>query len=558
MAINQWPKRKGYTMESETTNLIQPPGGEYPFVKTIEEVIVHAQRTMPPDRILLQRADGESLTVGEYLSNVGKICNMLLDLGVEKEHNVGVFLPNCLEYSYLYMVLGRLGVTIVPINQFLKGDSLSFVLNHCDIDYLVTSKELFVDKIVPIARSLKSIGCILFIGEEIQTDQFRKTLTFSNFRRYPPEFRPSWNVRTTDVQGIWLTSGTTGLPKGVIATQEYLLQRLPFLANLYKLLPSDVIYFVLPMYHQPFFLSGVALAMFGGCKLVFVDWFSASKFWEHIVKYRCTITYTTGTIMAILLKQEVGSFEKEGRELIRLWVPWPFDQPEVAVVRWPKTKFLLGYGLSEYCHAATHSLGNPETGSQGPATPFTELKICDPETGKELPAGKIGEIVVKSNLGPAYMMQGYYKSSEETERVLKNGWLHTGDAGYLDEKNFLHFLDRLKDSIRVAGENVPSVEVETIIKSHPKVMEAAIVGVKGELGHDEIMAHVVLNKNEELAPEEFFEFCIQKLAYFMVPKHLCIREELPKTATLRVQKYKLREEGIRPGCFVRKVSPKKK
>jgi crotonobetaine/carnitine-CoA ligase len=295
-----------------------------------------------------------------------------------------------------------------------------------------------------------------------------------------------------------------------------------------------------------------------GCKLVFVDWFSASKYWEHVVKYRCTITYTTGTIMAILLKQGVGSFEKEGTGFIRLWVPWPLDQPEVAMARWPNTKFLLGYGLSEYCHAATHSLDHPETDSQGPATPFTELKICDPETGKELPAGNVGEIVVRSNLGDAYMMQGYYKSPEETKRVLRDGWFYTGDAGYLDKRKLLHFVDRLKDSIRVAGENVPSVEVETIIKSHPKIMEAAIVGVKGELGHDEIMAHVVLNKNEELAPEEFFEFCVEKLAYFMVPKYLCIREELPKTATLRVQKYKLREEGIRPGCFVRKVSAKKK
>lgn len=153
---------------------------------------------MPPEQVLLQRADGESLCVGEYLRNLGRICNMLLDMGIEKGRNVGAFLPNCLEYSYLYFALGRLGVTFVPINPFLKGDSLSYVVNHCDIEYLVTSKELFEDKVIPISGDLKSIGSIIFIGEEIQTDKFRKTAPFSNFRSYPPEFRQQWNVRGTD------------------------------------------------------------------------------------------------------------------------------------------------------------------------------------------------------------------------------------------------------------------------------------------------------------------------------------------------------------------------
>ena len=543
-------------MGSKKIGEVQKPKGGYTFLKTMEEVIVYAKKTMPPDQILIQRADGDGLRVDDYFSNIGKICNMLLDLDVKKGQKAGAFLPNCLEYSYLYTALGRLGVTFVPINPFLKGDSLSYVINHCDIEYLFTNKELFLDKIIEIAGSLRNIDSILFLDEEVQADEFKKTAPLSNFRNYPSEFRQLWDVRSTDAFVIWLTSGTTGLPKGVVTSQEYMLHRTSFSAHYFRVGPSDVIYFVLPMYHMPFFVWGIALAMVGVCKVVFIDWFSATKFWEHIAKYKATMVYSTGTIIPILLKNEVGLFEREGKDLLRLWSAWPLDQPDIVYGRWPKTRFVEGYGLSEYALATMTSYDRQEKGSQGRATPFTEVRICDPETGEELPPGKMGEIVLRGKHGPAYMMQGYYNSREDTERVIRNGWLYSGDAGYLDQERQLHFMDRLRDSIRVGGENVPSVQVETIIRSHPKIMEAAIVGIKGELGHDEIVAHVVLREREELSPEEFFEFCTQRMAYFMVPKYLYIRKELPKTATFRIQKYKLREEGIPQGCFSRKTSPK--
>ena len=124
----------------------------FPLFTTVEEVVEHARRMTPPNKILFQRAEGDGVSVGEYLDNVNRVCNMLLDLGIEKNHHVGVFLSNCPEYPYLYTALGLLGVPMVPLNPFLKGDSLSYVLNHCDVKYLVTNKDLFSEKILPIAR----------------------------------------------------------------------------------------------------------------------------------------------------------------------------------------------------------------------------------------------------------------------------------------------------------------------------------------------------------------------------------------------------------------------
>jgi crotonobetaine/carnitine-CoA ligase len=543
-------------MESETVVSIKDSKEGYRVFRTMGEVIAHAGATIAPEHVILERADGGCLRLGEYLGNLDKICNMLLDLGVKKERNVAVFLPNCLDYSYFYLALGRLGVTMLPVNQFLKGEPLSHVLNHCDIEYLVTSKELFLENILPIAGSLGRIGCVIFLDEVVETERFGKTVLFSEFSKYSDDFRQPWAAEGTDAAVIWLTSGTTGLPKGVVCTQEYLLHRVSFSVEYFKLRPSDTIYFILPMYHIPFYCWGIPMAMVGGCRVVFVDWFSASRFWEHAAKHKATIVYTTGTIIPILLKKEVGEFEKEARERIRIWSAWPVDQPEVVSRRWPKTEFVSGYGLSEYA-LSTMVTYDAQQRSEGLAAPFTELKICDPETGEELPTGQSGEIVLRSKLGPGFMMQGYYKSPAATAETIRDGWLYTGDCGYLDEKQELHFVDRLKDSVRVGGENVPSVQVEGVIASHPKILEAAVVGVKGELGHDEIAAHVVLRDGENLSPEEFFEFCAEKMPYFMVPKYFRIRKDLPKTANLRVQKFKLREEGVTADYFHRTGSREK-
>ena len=526
--------------------------GSFPVFKTVEEIISHAQKTMPPEKVLVQMADGESLRVREYFDNLNRISNMFVDLGMSKRSNIAVYLTNCIEYSYLYSALGRLGIVIIPINQFLRGDSLIHIINHSDVEFLITSKELFAEKIIPIAGSLDKVRCIIFVGEKAETGQF-KTEPFQNFMNFSTEFSQPWEVRGEDIQALWYTSGTTGLPKGAVVTQEGLLYRTSFFANYFRLGSSDTIYFILPMYHQPYFCWGISMAMVGGCTIVNVNWFSASRFWEHVATYKGTVIFSTGTIIPILLKQEIGPHESKGRDLVRLWAGWPIDQPDVVTSRWPKTKFLEAFGLSEYTLASITTYEHPELGTAGPPTPYTEIKICDPETGDEVASGKTGEIVMRSKLGPNYMMLGYYKSPEETKRALRDGWCYSGDLGFIDEKGRLHFADRYKDSVRVGGENVPSAELEAIIRKHPKIGEVAVVGVKGEMGHGEIIAHVIVKEEEQLSPQDFFDFCQKEMAYYMIPRYLYFQKEFPKTAMLKIQKFKLREEGLPEGCFDRKA-----
>ena len=520
--------------------------GDFPVFRTVEEVINHGQRIMPPNNIFIQMTSGENLTAGEYFENLHRVSNMFASLGIQKDDHAAVYLPNCIEYAYLYMALARLGAVIVPINQFLKGDLLKHIIHHSDVKLLITSKELFEKNIIPIAASLDKAQEIIFVGEAAKTSHF-KFDHFNNFRAFSKEFKQPWKVRGENIQAFWYTSGTTGLPKGAVVTQEGVLCRTSFFADYFRLTHLDTMYFCLPMYHIPYFCWGISMAMVSGCKLVNVNWFSASNFWKDISTYKSTVVFSTGTIIPILYKQEVGAHEREGREHLRLWVGWPIDEPRTARERWPKTKFMEAYGSSEFPVATITSYENPELGTAGRPAPYAEIKIRDPETGRNLSNGQVGEITIRSPLGSNYMMLGYYKAPEDTKRTIRDGWLYSGDLGFIDQRGLLHFTDRYKDSVRVGGENVPSLQLEAIIRKHPKIDEIAVVGVKGELGHDEIIAHVTVKERERLSPQEFFDFCQKEMAYYMIPRYLYLRNELPKTAMLKIQKFKLREEGL-PKC----------
>jgi crotonobetaine/carnitine-CoA ligase len=298
------------------------------------------------------------------------------------------------------------------------------------------------------------------------------------------------------------------------------------------------------MYHSGYAVLGAPLALAAGCEIIQVLWFSASRFWHDVVNYGVTLTASTGTVIPIMLKQTVIEEEIEGRNTLKLWIGWPVGDEKVVKKRWPDIKFIELYGTTEAPIASVSRFEKPELGNAGPPTIYTDLKLIDTDTGKEvLEQNRPAEIVYRHKLGPEYIIQEYYKDPEKTKEMIRDGYWFSGDMGMIDDYGNLHFVDRIKDYLRIGGENVSSTVVEEVIRRHASVREAAVVEVTGDLGHDEMIAHVVLNEDMPLEPKEFFEFCNENMSYFMVPRYLKIRSEIPKTGTLRIEKYKLREEG---------------
>ena len=508
------------------------------------------KRVKDPDTKVYFRIEDIAVTYAEFRKNVNKVCNLLRDRGLNKGDHVAIFLSSCLEYAYLYHALGKCGAVMCPINPFVRGEPLEYILKHSDTKYLITSNELFSEKIYKIIPSIDGIKSVFFTDKKEEVQGIDSAL-FSDFGDYPEEFDAAPEVRADDIQGIWYTSGTTGVPKGAVITHKNYMYRVLYFKDYFRMTETDVNYYILPMYHVGYAVWGGPLAMAAGAEVVQVPWFSASNFWKEVEKYKATMTFSTGTIIPILLNQPVTEEEVEGKNQLRLWIGWPVDDPKSVEDRWPDVRFMEAYGTTEAPVAAIADYEKPEFGNAGPPTAYTDLRIIDPKSGKDLPAGQVGEIVYGHKLGHDYILTEYYKDPQKTGEMIKNGYWYSGDLGMLDNKGRLKFADRLKDYLRVGGENVSSSVVEAVIRKHPCVMEAAIVEKKGKLGHDEIVAHVVPNEGQLIDAKEFFEFCNENMAYFMVPKYLVIRSELPKTGTLRIEKYKLREEGVTSEAFDR-------
>jgi crotonobetaine/carnitine-CoA ligase len=294
-------------------------------------------------------------------------------------------------------------------------------------------------------------------------------------------------------------------------------------------------------------------ALTAGASLILADRFSASKFWDQIRYYKATVFNYIGAMIPILSKQPES--EKDRDHQVRAAYGTPAFDAEFKdyIERRYGITLVTGYGLTEcglcliqplYGLRKERSMGLPK---QIPGVGFVnQAKIVD-ENDREVPPDVVGEIKLKNPV----IMKGYFKDPELTDKVLSDGWLSTGDYAWKDEDDYFYFADRKKDVIRRRGENVSSLEVENVINAHPKVLEAAVIGIPAELYDDEIKAYVIIKPNENLDPIEIIEWCRDRLAYFKVPRFIEFRSELPKTPTHRVQKYMLRKEKKDPtkDCF---------
>lgn len=494
----------------------------------------------PERKVYFRIAGQEPVTYAEFARNVARIANLFLSLGLRKGDHVAIFLPNGMTYAYLYHALGKCGLVMVPLNQFLRGESLRYIVDHSDACALITQRDVFQEKIVPVQDALPKLRQVLFV-DEVPPECKVPASRFGDYRLHEPVFSPPVPVTGSDLQGIWYTSGTTGLPKGVSTTQCAFVFRALFYADYFRMRSDEVVYYILPQYHVAYMVFGGPFALAAGCEIVQVDWFSASRFWDDIDRYGVSVTFSTGTIIPIMLGQAMGEAERAAQPRLRLWGGWPVDDPAAVRARWPGTKFMELYGTTEAGNVSICDFDDPQLGTAGPPAPYTDLRIVDPKTGAECPPGQEGEIRVRHRLGPDYIIREYYKDPEKTRQTLVDGWWHSGDMGLIDEKGCLRFMARLKDYLRIGGENVSARVVETTLRTHPSIAEAAVVVTRGELGHDELVAHLVLKPDARLDPAEFFAFCNREMPYFMVPRFLVLHDELPKTATLRIEKYKLQQ-----------------
>ncbi|MGH6760794.1 MAG: AMP-binding protein [Phyllobacterium sp.] len=418
--------------------------------------------------------------------------------------------------------LARAGIVWVPVNAQQRGEGLRYILEHCEPGIVICDVEA-QETIRESGAEIPAGAFILTSGEGSLGDIMQEA---NGFIDEPPA--------ASDLFSIMYTSGTTGRPKGVLVTHGMMRLAGEAVRQLTMVRPGDVFFVWEPLYH----IGGaqlILLPLLEDVTLAMVDRFSASRFWAQVREYGATHIHYLGGILQILLKQPESPADRE--HPVR--IAWGGGCPKEV---WPLFRDRFGveirecYGMTEASSITTCN-DNGTVGAVGKPMPWFTVQLLD-ENGKPVALGEKGEIVVRSSINGA-LFQGYLRNPEATEKTLRNGGLHTGDAGSFDAEGNLWFHGRLTDSVRCKGENVSAWEVEHIAGSHPSIEDCAMIGVAADIGEQDIKLFVKPKNGSRVIPVELSTWLTSRLANYQNPRYIAVIEEFERTPSQRIMKHKL-------------------
>lgn len=508
---------------------------------------------------------GRVLSYRELDALVSQFANALLRIGVQRGSVVGLMLPNLPQTVIGYFGSLRAGASVMPINPLYVTNEIERQVTDADCEVILTLSQL-----VPRVQPVLGRTCLRYVivtGPEdylpwlkrllypwtrsgrAQRTEVRGTADIVHFRQFmtgstaPPRVR----ISQEDIAVLQYTGGTTGIPKGVMLTHRNLIcntwQCRHWMPSLRE--GQEKFLAVLPFFHVYGMSVCQNLAISIAGSLTLLPRFQVSEVLEAIARER--ITFFPGIPAMYSAINNHHCLDRYDLRSIRLCMSGAGPLPEAVQDRFEAltgARLVEGYGLSEagpvtHANPVGFELSKRRRRSIGLPLADTEAKIVDIETGeREVPVGEIGELIVR---GPQ-VMRGYWKRSEETHRVLRNGWLYTGDLARMDRDGFFYIEDRKKDMIKSGGENVYPREIEEVLYRHPKVKEAVVVGLPQDMRGELIKAYVVLRDGEQATPAELLDHCREYLAKFKVPKKVEFRNELPKTLIGKVLRRVLIEE----------------
>ncbi|HLG21677.1 MAG TPA: long-chain fatty acid--CoA ligase [Candidatus Manganitrophaceae bacterium] len=453
---------------------------------------------------------------------------------------VALFLPNMPEFLYAFFGAMKLGAVAVPINTQLKGEEAAYILKNSESRALITTPALY-PVIQPKRAELSQLEQLFLVGERGGEGKVFSSLYQAGSRPLHPP--PGEGARPGDPAALIYTSGTTGAPKGVILTHRNYLFDVEQFVRATHMTDQDRFLCILPLFHVNGQVVTTLSPLYAGGSMVLMEKFSPKDFFKTLERFRATAFSGVPTIYAILLNAE----EAKGADLssLRFCVCGAAPMP-VELFQKFEAKFsafiLEGYGLSEgTCVSSVNPLGGKrKIGSIGLPLPDQEMKIFN-DRDEEVSPGEVGEIVVRGG----NVMTGYFKNPAATEEALRGGWLHTGDLGYQDEEGYFFIVGRKKEMIIRGGENIYPKEIEELLYRHPKVLEAAVIGLPDPIWGEEVAAFIIPKPETTLTPEEILSYCRERLAKFKSPREAILVEAFPKTATGKVQKGRLRDEYLR-------------
>ena len=502
---------------------------------------------------------GTEFTYAEMECLTNKLANSLVGLGIKKGDRVALYMDNCPQYAIAFFAVLKAGAVVVQVTPMAAERDVLYLLNDSGAKGIVTLDYLWPKVKAVMSESKLEFAVVGSIYDYLPTNPlpvkpfaipdkplgFEPTAGVYEFRTLLNQacgFAPPKINSREDLAVLQYTSGTTGFSKGVMVTHYNLASYITMLMRMdYKSEPGKEVYPVtLPMSHNYAMFQTVVAPIAMGGKIVIMVRFHPDEVLKVIDSLHPTIFRAVPTMLTMMIGHpRIKEFNLSS---VRHWVVGGAPVPDELVARFQKVSganVVEGYGLTESTSGVVlNSLYDKTHKGMGFPAILMDARVIDPNTGKDVPFGTDGELLLK---GPA-VSPGYWGKPEETAKTFKDGWLYTGDMVHMSEKGVLQFVDRLKEMIIVSGFNVYPTEVENVLYEHSGVLEAAVIGWPDERQGEIVKAVLVAKSGAELKQDEIISFCKERLAAYKVPKIVEVVSSLPKNPTGKIQKKALKKK----------------
>ncbi len=496
--------------------------------RTLRTALEDKARRFPEAPFLwFEDADGQARgpwTWRDFDREVNRAAHLLLAWGLKPGDRFNLHLGNCPEFLVFWLAAAKTGTVMVPTNPVSTPEEMAYILGHSEARMVITEPS---------------------VGEACRAVRDRCPALMDVVDCRPlepllaglPDTPPDVAVASSDEISMQYTSGTTSRPKGVLLTHANYLYGGEVMARAMRAGPSDRHLIVLPLFHAGAQLHAFIPMLLVGGSVALMERFSAGRFVGQALRYQATLAALFAAPIRMLLAQprrpEDGATRLRAVSYAQNVTPQQFEEWHQRF----RAPLLQIWGMTE-----TMSLPlmqpldlPPQPLSMGMPVLGYEVRIVD-EAGREVPPGTVGELIVRGTPGVS-LMKGYFKNPEATAQTLRDGWLWSGDQAWMDADGYFFFVDRKKDMIKRAGENVSASEVEEALRQHPAVFDAAVVGVPDPVRDQAIKAYVILTDGATASAEDLIAWCRDRLSPFKIPEAVELRTTFPRTSVGKIQKH---------------------
>jgi long-chain acyl-CoA synthetase len=487
-----------------------------------------------PDKVAI-RHEGGQVTFRELDTNCKRLARGLGALGLSPGERCVVMMPNSIQSVTVYYALAKLGAVVIPVNFLYKVHELSYIFSDSAPKAFIGASA-HLDEPRKVLKRIKGGPAIRLALDAANDPDFQDLESaYSDKAGFPTHA-----TQDHDTLNILYTSGTTGVPKGVMLSHWNLGRNAKVVAEMRGYIePDTVVIGVLPLFHIYGITSAMNVSMYLGLTIQLFSQFEPEGVIETIERENHTLFFGVPTMINRLI--QVGSEKPPRRSSLKFCISGGASLPVEFIKRFEtlfNTKIHEGYGLTECPVCVENPYGRPtKPGSIGQPIPEFAAKVVD-EEGKEVPVGQPGELIIK---GPG-VMEGYLNREQETAETIKDGWLHTGDIARIDEEGFLYIVDRKKELVIRGGFNVYPREVEEVLYQIPEVLEAAVYGVPHKDLGEEIVAVMVLKQGARIDAKGIQAYVKERVAPYKYPRIIkLVQEALPKSGSGKILKKEVKK-----------------